>query len=84
MAVSDIQKETFLQLLEQIRLQVTTLKKQNKELNKENLKLKTELDKIRKGQNDIFSNISESERITMRHQVTNLIEKIDKHLGAKQ
>lgn len=81
MAVSDIQKETFLNLLEQIRTKIQTLQKQNKELNRENLKLKAKLDEIQKDQTDIFSSISESERIAMRHQVNGLIEKLEKHLG---
>jgi len=81
MAASEIQKENFLTLLEQIRAQVNTLKKQNKELGRENLKLKAKLEEIQKDQTDIFSSISESERITMRHQVAGLIEKLDKHLG---
>lgn len=81
MGVNDIQKETFLNLLEQIRAQVTLLKKQNKDLNRENLTLKTKLDKLKKEQTDIFSSISESERIAMKHQVSSLIEKIDKHIG---
>lgn len=81
MAVSDIQKETFLNLLEQIRTKIQTLQKQNKELNRENLKLKAKLNEIQKDQTDIFSSISESERIAMRHQVNGLIEKLEKHLG---
>lgn len=80
MAVSEIQKETFLQLLEQIRTHVNLLQKQNKELNRENLKLKSKLDEIQKDKTDIFSNISESERIAMRHRVNDLISKIDNHL----
>jgi regulator of replication initiation timing len=81
MAVSDIQKETFNNLLEQIRTQVQSLQKQNKELNRENLKLKAKLGDLQKNNTDIFSSISESERIAMRHQVNGLIEKIEKHLG---
>lgn len=80
MAVSEIQKETFRNLLEQIRSRVSLLKKENKELRRENLKLKSKLDQIQKKQTDIFSSISESERIAMRHKVNGLIEKIDKHL----
>lgn len=80
MAISEIQKETFLALLEQIRTQVAALKNQNKELGRENLRLKSKLEEIQKNQSDIFSSISESERIAMRHQVTGLIEKLDKHL----
>jgi hypothetical protein len=44
------------------------------------MKLKSKLNELQKDQADIFSNISESERIAMRHQVTDLIEKIDKYL----
>ncbi|MCG2590019.1 hypothetical protein [Rhodohalobacter sulfatireducens] len=80
MAVNEIQKETFQKLLDQIRTRVQHLKKQNKELNRENMKLKSKLNELQKDQADIFSNISESERIAMRHQVTDLIEKIDKYL----
>lgn len=81
MAISEIQKETFLNLLEQIRTEVQSLKKKNKDLSRENLKLKSKLDEIQKDQNDIFSSISESERIAMRHKVDGLIEKLEKHLG---
>ena len=80
MAVSDIQKETFRKLLDQIRTHVQHLDKKNRELNRENMKLKSKLNEMHKEQTDIFSSISESERLAMRHQVSNLIEKIDKHL----
>ncbi|MFO7800627.1 hypothetical protein [Rhodohalobacter sp.] len=80
MAVSDIQKETFFNLLEQIRTEVQTLRKKNKDLNRDNLKLKSKLEEIQKEQTDIFSSISESERIAMRHKVDGLIEKLDNHL----
>jgi len=81
MAVSEIQKETFFNLLEQIRTEVQTLKKKNKELSRENLKLKSKLEEIQKDQTDIFSSISESERIAMRHKVDGLIEKLNQHLN---
>lgn len=80
MAVNEIQKETFHKLLDQIRTQVQHLKKQNKELNRDNLKLKSKLNELQKDQADIFSNINESERMAMRHKVSDLIEKIDKYL----
>ena len=80
MAISEIQKETFNKLLEQIRSHVQLLKQQNKELSRENLKLKAKLDEIQNDQTDIFSSISESERIAMRHKISGLIEKIDHHL----
>ncbi len=82
MAVSEIQKETFFNLLEQIRTEVQTLKKKNKDLGRENLKLKSKLEEIQKEQTDIFSSISESERIAMRHKVDGLIEKLENHLNS--
>lgn len=81
MADNNLQKETFSKLLEQIRVQVSLLKKENKDLKRENLKLKSKVDEITKDQTDIFSSISESERIAMRHKISNLIEKIEKHTG---
>ncbi|REL37971.1 hypothetical protein DYD21_04970 [Rhodohalobacter sp. SW132] len=74
------QKETFKNYLDQIRQQVTLLKKQNKDLKRENLRLKDKLEGLQKKQGDIFSEISESERIAMRHQVKSLINKINKHI----
>lgn len=82
MAVSEIQKETFFNLLEQIRTEVQTLKKKNKDLSRDNLKLKSKLEEIQKEQTDIFSSISESERIAMRHKVDGLIEKLENHLNS--
>ena len=82
MPVSDIQKETFRKLLGQIREHVEQLNRKNRELKRENMKLKTKLNEMHKEQSDIFSNISESERLAMRHQVTNLIDKINSHLDA--
>jgi cell division septum initiation protein DivIVA len=82
MPVSDIQKETFRKLLGQIREHVEQLNRKNRELKRENMKLKTKLNEVHKEQSDIFSNISESERLAMRHQVTNLIDKINSHLDS--
>ena len=82
MPVSDIQKETFRKLLGQICEHVEQLNRKNRELKRENMKLKTKLNEMHKEQSDIFSNISESERLAMRHQVTNLIDKINSHLDS--
>ena len=82
MAVSEIQKETFFNLLEQIRTEVQTLRKKNKDLSRDNLKLKSKLEEIQKEQTDIFSSISESERIAMRHKGNGLIEKLDNQLNS--
>lgn len=80
MSIDNIQKETFSKLLDQVRTQVNLLKKSNRELYKENEKLRSKLNEVHKKQTDIFSSISESERIAMRHKVNGLIEKIDKYL----
>lgn len=80
MPVSNIQKETFEKLLNQIRTQVLYYKKSNKELKRENDLLRTKMSDMQKNQSDIFSSIGESERIAMKHQVNGLIEKIDKYL----
>ena len=80
MADIESQHETFSSYLEQIRTQVALLKKQNKDLKRENLRLTDKLEKAQKKQGDIFSEISESDRIAMRHQVKSLISKISKHI----
>jgi len=80
MAIDDIQKETFFKLLEQIKTQVSHLKRKNRELSKENNRLRSKLNEVHKEQTDIFSSITESERIAMKHQVNGLIKKIDKYL----
>ena len=69
-------------MLGQIREHVEQLNRKNRELKRENMKLKTKLNEMHKEQSDIFSNISESERLAMRHQVTNLIDKINSHLDS--
>lgn len=80
MPVSNIQKETFEKLLQQVRTQITHLKKTNRDLKRENELLRSKMGDMQKNQADIFSNIGESERIAMRHQVEHLIKKIDQYL----
>ena len=70
----------FQRLLSEIRSEVESLKGQVNKLESENSKLKSKLRKIEKGQADIFSDTSESERLAIRHQVLGLISKIDNHL----
>lgn len=72
--------ERFKSLLEQVRDEVSTLKDEIRGLEKENDRLKTKLEEIQEGQTDIFSAMTESERIALRHQVLGLISKIDTHL----
>ncbi len=80
MAIDYIQKETFFKLLEQIKTQVSHLKRKNRELAKENNRLRSKLNEVHKDQTDIFSSITETERIAMKHQVNGLIKKLDKYL----
>lgn len=72
--------EQFHKLLDQVRDEVDSLKDEIKDLEKENDQLRSKLKEIKEGQTDIYSEISESERLTLRHQVIGLISKIDDHL----
>lgn len=80
MESNNVQRDTFYKLLSQVKDRVSGLNKEIKELKRENLKLKSDLEKLQKEQNDIFSDISESDRIAMKHQVKSLIEKIENHV----
>lgn len=75
------QNERFRQLLNQIESEVELLKTEIKDLKKENNKLRTKLEESRDKQTDIFSAISESERLAMRQHIQGLVEKIDNHLN---
>jgi septal ring factor EnvC (AmiA/AmiB activator) len=72
--------EQFHNLLDEVRGEVDSLKDTIKELKKENRELRSKLKEIQDGQTDIYSAISESERLSLRHQVLGLISKIDDHL----
>lgn len=71
-------------MLDQIREEVDSLNNEIKELKKENGQLRSKLEEIQDGQTDIYSAISESERLSLRHQVLGLISKIDTHLEDKE
>lgn len=73
--------ERFNELLDEIRDQVHSLKDEVRELKKENSQLREKLEEIQDGQTDIFSAMTESERLALRHQVLGLLSKIDDHLG---
>lgn len=72
--------ERFKELLEEIYTEVNLLKKQLKEAKREKLNLIMKLEEERGKQTDIFSAISESERLAMRQQINSMIHKIDRHL----
>ena len=71
----------FKELLTEIEEEVNHLKQEIKDLKKENAKLVSKLEDERGKQTDIFSAITESERLAMRQQVQGLISKIDNHLN---
>jgi len=70
-------------LLNQIFQRSQEMKSEIRELKKENGRLKKQLEDLQGDQTDIFSAITESERIALRHQVLGLITKIDHHLEGK-
>lgn len=76
--------EKFHNLLDQVRQEVNSLQNQVKDLKKENSQLKDQIKEIQDGQTDIYSAISETERMALRHQVLGLISKIDEHLEEEQ
>ena len=72
--------ERFKELLEEIYTEVNLLKKQLKESKIEQLNIIKKIEEERGKQTDIFSAISESERLAMRQQINSMIHKIDRHL----
>ena len=75
------QTERFKELLGEVYEEVDTLRQEIKELKKENSKLVSKIEDLRGKQTDIFSAISESERLALRQHVQGLITKIDNHLN---
>ena len=82
MTNSSHQNERFNELLGIIREHVTGLKSEVWSLKKENGRLKQKIEDMQGNQTDIMSAISESERLTLRNQVTGLISKIDKYIDS--
>ena len=80
MNVTSQNTERFKELLEEVYTEVDLLKKQLKEAKREQLHLIKKLEEERGKQTDIFSAISESERLAMSQKITSLIHKIDRHL----
>lgn len=76
------QSERFRKLLNDVSSEISSLKEEIRELKKENNRLKGKLEEAQDQQTDIFSAISESERLAMRQHVKGLINKIDHHIGA--
>jgi cell division septum initiation protein DivIVA len=74
------QKASIEQLLEDILTGVQQLNEENKQLSKENERLREKLKQVHQGQSDIFSVIADKDRIALRRQIAGLIDKIDQHL----
>ena len=80
MNVTSQNTERFKELLEEVYTEVDLLKKQLKEAKREQHYLIKKLEEERGKQTDIFSAISDSERLAMHQKITSLIHKIDRHL----
>lgn len=76
------QTDKFRRLLNEVGTEVNSLKAEIRELKRDNARLKAKLEEEHEKQTDIFSAISESERLALRQHVKGLISKIDHHLGA--
>lgn len=76
------QNDRFRQLLDEVSDEVKALKDEIRELKRENGKLRSKLEAEQEKQTDIFSAISESERLALRQHVQGLISKIDHHIGS--
>lgn len=75
------QTERFKELLDIIYEEVNSLKQEIRDQKKENSKLVSKIEELRGKQTDIFSAISESERLALRQHVQGLVSKIDNHLN---
>ena len=72
--------ERFKELVEELYVEVDSLKTELRESKREQLQLIKKLEQERGKQTDIFSAISESERLALRQQIQSMIQKIDRHL----
>lgn len=70
----------FQQLLSEIADEISGLKKDLDNLEKENRRLRVELKETEATHADVFSELEETERMAMKHQIKGLISKIDEHL----
>lgn len=68
------------ELLDQLSREFHALKEEKEKLEEQNARLKEQLQQLREGQTDLFSSLSEKERLSYRHRIQQLISKIDQHL----
>lgn len=70
----------FQELLGELGEEIKGLKKDLQNLEKENNRLRIELKEVEANHADVFSELEETERMAMKHQIKGLISKIDEHL----
>lgn len=70
----------FESLLTQINREFKKMQQKVISLQKENSVLRSELDHLKKAKNTGFDDLSESEKLALRHQIIGLISKIDNYL----
>ena len=81
MQLDNSHSKQFEQLLAEIEGEIVSLKKDLSNLEKENKRLRVELKEVKASHADVFSELEETERMAMKHQIKGLISKIDEHLN---
>lgn len=81
MQLDNSHSKRFRQLLGEIEGEISSLKKDLDNLEKENNRLRVELKEVHANHADVFSELEETERMAMKHQIKGLISKIDEHLN---
>lgn len=72
--------DKFLQLTDQLSREIKKLQQKNGYLSDENEQLKSEISRL-KNSSDIFSELPEKQKMVLKKQIGNIIERIDQHLG---
>lgn len=73
-------QERFHELLDEIREEVNGLRNRVQDLQQENEQLRNKIEEAEHNPPDVFSEMDETERMALHHQVLGLISKIDEHL----
>lgn len=77
---NDQNTKRFQELLGELGEEIKGLKKDLQNLEKENNRLRIELKEVEADHADVFSELEETERMAMKHQIKGLISKIEEHL----
>lgn len=76
--------QEFTKLLNAVEERFDDMKQQIRQLKEENRQLRHKLKEVQEGQTDIFSAMTEKDRIALRQQIKGYIEKIDHHLESME